>query len=129
VGGFVAYLFSTTKGHDVSLFPLIVMVNTAIVFGYLLSWFRPSVKRLRFWATVGVFLLLDLVAYYFLLYRAVRIPLVVFALIDLGELTVFSQLLRKVLSGRKPGDMSNEVRPYQERLTRETWRIMKLICL
>jgi hypothetical protein len=100
VGGFVAYLFSTPKGHDISLLPLIGAANTAIVFGYLLSWFRASLKRARFWAAVGVFLLGHLVAYYFLLFQAVRIPLAVYGLIDVCELVAFSQLLRKVLAER-----------------------------
>ena len=102
VSGFVIYLFLRPRGQALNLRPLVVVTNTAIVFGYLLSWFRYAWKSSRFWAGIAALLLCHLGVCAFIFYRPQLPPLVFFAFLDVAELVAFSQLLNRIILNRGP---------------------------
>jgi hypothetical protein len=102
VSAFVIYLFLRPRGQALNLRPLVVATNTAIVFGYLLSWFRFTWKSSRFWAAIAALLLCHLGLCAFIFYRPQLPPLAFFAFLDVAELVVFSQFLNRFILNRGP---------------------------
>ena len=74
-------------------------VNTAIVFGFLISWFRDEWKHVVFWATFAALLLAHTTTYLFVLRRIGELPLVYYFLLNPVELAIFAPILRKLLVG------------------------------
>jgi hypothetical protein len=100
VTGFVVYLFKSQGGgqraagsgqRDWKWF--VQIGNTAIVFGYIISWFRHAWKRLSFWTVVGALLLIHGAAYVLILRRIQHLGLVYYALFDALELVIFTRIL------------------------------------
>jgi hypothetical protein len=98
VSAFVAYLLTAPKGTTVDWRPIAVVINTLVVFGFLISWFRGTSKNVRFWAILAI-LLFGHVAVYIILYRHVQqLPASNYAVFDLLELGLFSFVLSKLVA-------------------------------
>jgi F0F1-type ATP synthase assembly protein I len=97
VGAFVAYLLaSPTKGRNLDWRLISNFVNTLVVFGFLISWFRHAWRNVSFWAMLTVLLIGHIAAYAFALGRVQHLPLVFYAVLNVIELTVFTRILRMV---------------------------------
>ena len=73
--------------------------NTAVVFGFLISWFRQAWKRLAFWTTLLVMLLGHTAAYVLVLSRIHDFPLAYYVVLNSMELALFTVILRKIVTG------------------------------
>jgi hypothetical protein len=97
VVAFIAYVVKTHKTGVVRNFtPIIQIGNAAIVFGYLISWFRFAWRNAVFWLVMGALLLGHAALCIFVLGPIPRLPLASYAVIDMIELALFSQILRKI---------------------------------
>jgi hypothetical protein len=76
-------------------------VNTLVVFGFLISWFRQGWKRLVFWAALVVLLLGHTAAYIFVLSRIREFPIAYYVLLNSMELALFTTILSKLLTGNR----------------------------
>lgn len=75
-----------------------LLVNTAIVFGYLIAWFRYAWRRSRFWMWLGALLVGHLVICIFVLSHLGQVPSVFYALASVGELAILGPFLRNQIS-------------------------------
>ena len=96
VTAFVVYLFMVPKEKRLSGRWLPLILNTAIVFGFLISWFRPEWKRAKFWTLLGLLLVCHSAVYILLLTRIGHFPLIVYVAVNAAELVFFSQILGKL---------------------------------
>ena len=96
---FVGYLFSLPKGAQLDWQRIALVFNTFTVFGLLISWFRDERGRLVFWAAFMVLLLVHTAMYAFVLSGIQGIPLSVYIVLNPVELSIFSPILRKILTG------------------------------
>jgi hypothetical protein len=76
-------------------------INTVVVFGFLISWFRQGWKRLVFWAALVVLLLGHTTAYIFVLSRIHEFPLAYYVLLNSMELALFTTILSKLLTANR----------------------------
>lgn len=83
-----------THFHEFAL-----VVNTLLVFGILIKWFRDAWRRRVFWVALAAMMLLHVVACLLMLDRLAELPFIYYALIDVGEWGVLDQVLRRILSG------------------------------
>src|SRR5271165_228266 len=95
VTAFVIYLFKFPRESRPNWGLVAFIVNTAIVFGFLASWFRHSWKNVEYWGVLAVLLLCHIAVYVFVLRRIEHLPLIFYALTNLAELALFSQILQK----------------------------------
>jgi len=102
----IAFAVYVIKTHDPSRArnwtPVIQVGNTALVFGFLIQWFRHAWNRSTFWAVLSVLLLLHIAVYMILLARIHQLPLVYYALLDACELWVFERILVRGISLGEP---------------------------
>jgi hypothetical protein len=98
VTAFVAYLFSLPKGTTLNWQRIALVLNTSVVFGFLISWFRHEWRRVDFWATMTVLLLIHTAVYLFVLSRTEGWPLAYYVMANPIELALFAPVLRKVIS-------------------------------
>lgn len=94
VSAFAVYVIKThdpTKVRDWT--PIIQLGNTALVFGFLIQWFRYAWRKSTFWAFLTVLLLVHIAVYTLLLGQIHQLPLVYYALLDACELGVFERIL------------------------------------
>jgi hypothetical protein len=97
VSAFVAYLFvSPTKGQNINWRLVAIIVNTLIVFGFLVSWFRHTWRNAFFWAAFTILLLGHLAIYAIILGRIQHLPFVYYAVLNVIELAVFTRILRRL---------------------------------
>jgi hypothetical protein len=95
VTAYVVYLFKVPKGSRLNWGWAPLAVNTLIVFGFLISWFRYAWKTTRYWAILGMLLLCHCAAYIFALQRVGRFPLIFYVVVNSAELVLFSRILWK----------------------------------
>jgi hypothetical protein len=96
VAAFVIYLFKSHTGGNRNWTPIVQIGNTAIVFGFLIPWFRHEWGRVTFWAAIGA-LLVGHAAIYVLVIGPVReLPLAYYALLNVIELVLFTPILGKL---------------------------------
>lgn len=93
VTGFVVYLFKSHSDGQRDWRWFAQIGNTAIVFGYIISWFRHAWKRLSFWTVVGTLLFIHGAAYILILKRIQHLGLVYYALFDALEMVIFTRIL------------------------------------
>jgi hypothetical protein len=94
--GFVAYLFMLQKGTTLNWQRIALVVNTLMIFGFLISWFKDQWNRLVFWATIAALLLGHVAAYILLLGHINGWPLAFYVVLNLIELAVFAPILAKI---------------------------------
>lgn len=96
VTAFVAYLFTLPRGTTLNWQRIALVLNTVVVFGFVISWFRNAWKNLAFWATITVLLLGHTAVYLFVLNRTEGWPLAYYVMANPVELALFSPILRRV---------------------------------
>jgi cytochrome bd-type quinol oxidase subunit 2 len=74
-----------------------IVINTALVFGYLLSWFRFAFRNMPFWITLAGLLLAHGVGYILIFPRLDHVGTIYYCMADMAEWTLFSRILQKVL--------------------------------
>lgn len=97
VTAFVAYLFALPKGTTLNWQRIALVLNTLVVFGFLLSWFRDALKLLSFWATLSILLLAHMAAYLFFLGHTEGWPLAYYVVLNPIELTIFTPIMNKIV--------------------------------
>jgi hypothetical protein len=75
-----------------------LVVNTAIVFGYLVTWFRDAWLKPLFWSWMMVLFLAHLVVYAVVIIRIHEFPLIYYVIVNTGELALFTSFLRRRIS-------------------------------
>jgi hypothetical protein len=98
VTAFLAYLFTLPPGTSPDWRHIALALNTATVFGFLISWFRQAWNRLVFWATMTVLLLGHTATYFLVIGRIQEWPLAYYVALNPFELALFAPILRKVMS-------------------------------
>jgi hypothetical protein len=98
VSAFVAYLLTAPKGTATDWRPIGVVINTLVVFGFLISWFRGTSKNIRFWAILAILLFGHVVAYIILFRHLQQLPASNYAVFDILELGLFSFVLSKLVT-------------------------------
>src|SRR6266852_568930 len=93
VTAFVVYLFIVPKENRPNSVWVALSVNTVIVFGFLISWFRNAWKSTQYWAVLGVLLLCHSAIYIFALHRVGHFPLIFYVVTNSAELVLFSRIL------------------------------------
>lgn len=96
VTAFVAYLFTLPKGTTLDWQRIALVLNTLVVFGFLVSWFRDVWKRLAFWAIITALLLGHTAIYLFFLGHTEGWPLAYYVVLNPIELAIFTSILRKI---------------------------------
>jgi len=97
VMAFVAYLFTLPKGTTLNWQRVALVLNTVVIFGFLISWFRDVWKCSVFWATIAALLLAHTALYLFVLNRIEGWPLAYYVIANPVELALFTPVLRKVV--------------------------------
>ena len=92
------YAFNMPKGKSLDFRPIALIANTVLVFGFLISWFRYSLKNSLFWIVLAILLLGHLAAYFFILNRIQNLPYVAYGMIRAIELGLFTTILNKIPS-------------------------------
>lgn len=99
VTSFAVYVIKTHDPNKTRNWtPLIQVGNTALVFGFLIQWFRHCWKRSKFWSVLCVLLVGHIALYILLLGRIQQFPLIYYALLDAFELGVFERILVSLTS-------------------------------
>lgn len=99
ITAFAVYVIKTHDATKVRNWtPVIQLGNTALVFGFLIQWFRYAWSRSTFWAALSVLLLVHIAVYMLLLARIHQFPLVYYALLGACELGVFERILVRGIS-------------------------------
>lgn len=106
VTGLIAYKVQHPN-TEINWTRIALILNTAIVFGYLIAWFRDAWTRILFWAWLIAALLAHVAVYVLVLDRIGNFPLVYYAFLNAGELIVVTLFLRKMISIRQPGHLSS----------------------
>ena len=101
VTAFVAYLFTLPKGITLNWRHIALALNTLVVFGFLISWFRDVWKCLAFWATITALLLVHTAIYLFVLGRIEGWPLAYYVVLNPIELAIFAPILRKTTRDKR----------------------------
>ena len=96
-----AYLFTLPKGAALNWQRIALVLNTLVVFGFLVSWFRDALRSLSFWATLSMLLLGHMAAYLLLLDHTEGWPLAYYLVLNPMELAIFTPILKKIV---KNGD-------------------------
>jgi hypothetical protein len=104
VTAFVVYLFKSHSGGNRNWTPIVQIGNTAIVFGFLIPWFRHAWGRAIFWAALGALLMGHAAMYVFVIGPIRRLPLASYALLNVIELVIFTVILGKLIgrAGEQP---------------------------
>ena len=93
---YVVYLFQRRPGTPLPWELISVVVNTLIVFGFLVSWFRKCWRSYLFWIIVVVLFLIHLLVLSSFM-RSRSLPTGVYALlINPIELLIFGKILKKL---------------------------------
>ncbi|OLE92154.1 MAG: hypothetical protein AUF79_00035 [Crenarchaeota archaeon 13_1_20CM_2_51_8] len=102
----VIYLFHLPKASSSLPWGWIkLIVNTIVVFGFLVAWFRHSWRNYVFWIAVALLLLCHLLLLGFLTQRIHSWPLAYYALlINPIELVIFTKILKRIPQSSRPGD-------------------------
>jgi hypothetical protein len=98
---FVTYLFMVPTENRPNGMWIPLVLNTAIVFGFLISWFRHAWKNAQYWTVLAVLLVCHSAVYIFVLPRIGHFPLVIYVVANSAELVLFSQILWKFPSHRQ----------------------------
>ena len=98
VTGGIIYVASHPRG-SLNWGRIALAGNTAVVFGFLISWFRQEWKRLVFWTTLVVLLLGHTATYILVLSRVHDFPLAYYVVLNSMELVLFTAILRTLLTG------------------------------
>ena len=93
VAAFVVYEIKTHSGTSRDWTPIVQIGNTALVFGYVISWFRFAWRRTVFWVVIGTLLFGHAAVYVFILGRIEHLPLAYYALLDAIEFALFGRIL------------------------------------
>jgi hypothetical protein len=93
VTAFVVYLFIVPKENRPNSAWVALTINTAIVFGFLISWFRYAWSSPRYWTMLGALLFCHSAIYIFALHRAGQLPLLFYVASNSAELVLFSRIL------------------------------------
>jgi hypothetical protein len=93
VTAFVAYLFMAPKGSRPNWDWVAFAVNTMVVFGFLISWFRHAWKTAQYWVVLGMLLLCHSAACVFALLPVGHLPLIFYVVMNSAELALFSRIL------------------------------------
>ena len=101
VTAYVVYLFMVPKGSRPNWGWVALAVNTLIVFGFLISWFRYAWKTTRYWVMLGILLFCHSAAYIFALHRVGHFPLIFYVVTNSAELLFFGRILRKFSGGHQ----------------------------
>lgn len=97
VTAFVVYLFERPKNTPPINFGFFsAVVNTAIVFGFVLYWFRNGWKKGLFWAVMAFLFAGHLALYGFVISRVGSFPGIRYALLDAIECALFSRILMRL---------------------------------
>ncbi len=93
---YVVYLFHRPAGASLPWGWITLVINTLIVFGFLVAWFRRSWRNYLFWATVVLLLLCHLLVLSFFA-GPHFLPTGFYAfLINPIELLVFAKILKRI---------------------------------
>ncbi len=104
VTSFLIYLFQHPKGVSLPWEWIKLVVNTTIVFGFLIAWFRESWRNYVFWVTVAILLLCHVFLLSFFVRPNYVLPGGYYALlINPIELVVFAKILRRIPQTRGTG--------------------------
>ena len=101
VTAFVVYLFMVPKESRPNSGWVALAVNTAIVFGFLISWFRYAWKSVQYWIGLGVLLFCHSAVYILALRRVGHFPLIFYVATNSVELVLFSRILWKLSGGNR----------------------------
>lgn len=101
VGAFVAFLFAHPKGVIWDWRRITQTLNTIVVFGFLISWFRNLWGSALFWASLAALFVGHIGIYALIFNHAQRLPLAVYGVLNLIELTFFAALLNRLQPQRK----------------------------
>jgi hypothetical protein len=106
VTAFVVYLFMVPKENRPNGIWMPLVLNTAIVFGFLISWFRHAWKSAQYWAVLVVLLVCHSAVYISVLHRIGHLPLIIYVAANSAELVLFSWILWKLPSARQQPTVS-----------------------
>jgi hypothetical protein len=101
IAGVVIYGFSLPPGTRVDARPFALVGNTAVVFGFVIYWFRGGVKKLAFWVATLGFLAVHVALYYFVVARIQPFPTLYYVPLDMLELAFILPLMPR-LTGVQP---------------------------
>jgi hypothetical protein len=97
VTAYVVYLFERPKNAPPINFVFFSqVVNTGIVFGFVLYWFRKGWKKGLFWVVMACLFAGHLALYGFVISRLGHFPGIRYALLDAIECAVFSRILMRL---------------------------------
>ena len=99
VTAYVIYLFRFPERLRPDSWKTIgLFVNTIVVFGFLVSWFKHQWKNTQFWLVLGLLLFCHMALFVFFIRLIEHVPLATYVLTNSIELAVFSRILSKAPS-------------------------------
>ena len=101
VTAYVAYLMKYNPRGGYNWTPITQAMNTAIVFGYVIWWCRFAWRTFQFWVAIGGLLLVHAALYIFVIGYTRHLPLSIYSLLDVVEITLFMRLLTKLSFEKK----------------------------
>ena len=105
VVGLIAYVWTRPPGTELDWPRIALILNTAVVFGFVISWFRSDWGNLVFWTVLMVLLVVHLVIFSVTLRQIETLPTIYYALIDAAEWMVIVPLMRSVTAWKRERDL------------------------
>jgi hypothetical protein len=93
VVAFVTYVFKTALHGAMDWTPVLLILTTGIVFGYLASWFRYAWSEVKFWLSFAVLFVVHIAICVLILKYTSRMPASLVGLMVVIELVTFNRIL------------------------------------
>ena len=97
VVAFLTYVFKTALHGAMDWTPVLLILTTGIVFGYLASWFRYAWSEAKFWLSFAVLLVVHIAVCLLILKHTSRPPAGLIGLMVAVELVTFNRVLGAVI--------------------------------
>jgi multisubunit Na+/H+ antiporter MnhB subunit len=101
VVGLILYASRPHTGSEATWHFVPLVLNTVVVFGFVLSWYRHCWRKASLWAAIGSLLLVHSVGYIVLLNRVERFPLSYYVLFNSMEWAIIIPAVRALI-GESP---------------------------
>jgi hypothetical protein len=98
VVGLIAYVSTRPPNTELDWKWIALILNTVVVFGFVISWFRDVWGKLVFWTNLIVLLVVHFVIFSIAMRRIEAFPTIYYTFIDVAEWVVIVPLMRKVIS-------------------------------
>jgi hypothetical protein len=96
--GLITYVSTRPPGTELDWTWIALILNTVVVFGFVISWFRKVWGKLVFWTVLMVLLVVHLAILSTAMRRMETFPTIFYTFIDAAEWVLIVPLMKRVIS-------------------------------